>query len=213
MGRSKAPGPADATKIMDWNRRQSDNPDIGGQFSFTLDQRRVRADIKSGEVSEALGALEMLAVLHDHLHAGLLSLDSWNANAEQAARAGMPHISIPVEELFLPIVDAYARYVKSGPGMTLGATFIEGSTNQGAKAHSPGAIRKRRRDFKIALDVVCFCVDRGKREEKTTLHKAFEHVAKQSGMSQRSVEKVYRANVPILRPYLERVGLPVSFPD
>ncbi len=213
MGRSKAPGPADAAKIKDWNRRQSDHPDIGGQFSLMLDQRRVRATIESGEVSEALGALEMLCVIRDHLCSGLLSLDCWNANAEDAARAGVPHISIPVDGYFLPIVDAYARYVSSGPGMTLGATFIEGSTNQGAKAHSPGAIRKRRRDFKIALDVVCFCVDRGKREEKTTLDKAFEHVAKQSGMSQRSVEKVYRANVPILRPYLERVGIPISFPD
>ena len=207
MGRSKAPGPADAAKIMDWNRRQSDHPDIGGQFSFTLDQRRVRATIESGEISEALGALEMLCV-----HAGLLSLDNWNAKAEEATRAGMQHISIPVE-CFLPIVDAYARYVSSGPGMTLGATFIEGSTNQGARAHSPGAIIKRRKDFRIALDVICFCVDRGKRGEKTTLDKAFEHVAKQSGMNQRSVEKVYRANVPILRPYLERVGIPILFPD
>ncbi len=213
MGRSKAPGPADAAKIMDWNRRQSDHPDLGGQLSFTLDQRRVRATIESGEVSEALGALEMLAVLHDHLHAGLLSLDNWNEKAAEATRAGMPHISIPVDECFLPIVDAYARYVESGPRMTLGATFIKGSTNQGVRAHTPGAIRTRRKDFKIALDVVLFCVDRGKRGKKTTLDKAFEHVAKQYGMEKRSVEKVYRAELPILRPFIERTDLPISFPD
>lgn len=213
MGRSKAPGPADATKIADWNRRQSDSPNFGGQFSFTLTLGRVRSDINSGEISKALGALEILSVIHDHLRNGSLSLDSWNANAERSAHAGMPHISIPVKEVFLPIIGAYARYVSSGPGITLGATFIEGSTNQGAKAHSPAAIRKRQRDFEITLGVILFCFDRGERGEKTTLHKAFEHVAKQSGITQRFVAKVYRANVSEIRSYLERVGAPISFPD
>ena len=207
MRKSKAPQPVDAEKQAAWDKRLRDDPTYWGRFSLELVIEHVMAAAHDCSLPMPLVALEYILVLDEHLRDPRLV-----AGASTVACADAGSVRIPTWVLGA-LADAWGRYLAGGKGQTLNDAFTGKASKQGHRSHSPDLVRARARDFRIFWGVLNACLAPEGKSRARTLTEARSAVAQENDLDEKTVAKIYGRNLAILRPYLERVGAPVSFPD